>query len=385
MPRAPAQDGRPSALHTSRVGLALIEGRAFESVDGQELVRERWCALVCLLDACRLERALIHLRSAAQVYHRLRRAGKGCLFTIAVRCANLGEDTCHVYAVDKMHEVMELALGRLAFGYPGSGTSLRALCAVHAASASVLHVDDTLETNGVGDGATLHLHVKLCGGKDGLRPPGGEAEDAPISDARRGAGEEMGELPGQPEQPAAPAPAPVEPSSGPACLPCEVGESNAGDAADMEGVSAVPVQEALAGQVSRLGLRYREEGSEGKIAGEDLCDLEEAEKQLKARGATVDADGKLDLREANFVSGLKWHSVGAVPPAGGLALEHPALSEALRNKTVFQQHEWEAFEGWDAFDVSSLGSIMSSAEMAPALCRAPWRWTSEASTCAAPS
>ena len=57
----------------------------------------------------------------------------------------------------------------------------------------------------------------------------------------------------------------------------------------------------------------------------------------------VDEDGRLDLRGAVLVSGLKWLSVGATPPAGGIALETPKLAEALSEKAVFSQDEWDAF------------------------------------------
>ena len=75
----------------------------------------------------------------------------------------------------------------------------------------------------------------------------------------------------------------------------------------------------------------------------DVCDLEETAKLLQARGAKVDEDGRLDLRGAVLVSGLQWLSVGATPPAGGIALETPKLAEALAEKAVFSQDEWDAF------------------------------------------
>ena len=66
-------------------------------------------------------------------------------------------------------------------------------------------------------------------------------------------------------------------------------------------------------------------------------------KLLQARGAKVDEDGRLDLRGAVLVSGLQWLRVGATPPAGGIALETPKLAEALSEKAVFSQDEWDAF------------------------------------------
>jgi len=82
----------------------------------------------------------------------------------------------------------------------------------------------------------------------------------------------------------------------------------------------------------------------------DACDIDKTAKELKARGAKVDADGRLDLQEADLVSGLEWRRAGA-PPAKGLALEQPQLAEELaRNKTVFEQGEW------DALGISNLGS-----------------------------
>ena len=82
----------------------------------------------------------------------------------------------------------------------------------------------------------------------------------------------------------------------------------------------------------------------------DACDLYKTAKELKARGANLDADGRLDLREADLVSGLEWRRVEA-PPAKGVALEHPQQAEALAsNKTVFKQDDW------DALDIGNLGS-----------------------------
>ena len=87
-----------------------------------------------------------------------------------------------------------------------------------------------------------------------------------------------------------------------------------------------------------LAIRIR-----GRTVEEDLCDLEETAKLLQARGAKVDEDGRLDLRGAVLVSGLQWLSVGGTPPAGGIALETPKLAEALSEKAVFSQDEWDAF------------------------------------------
>ena len=80
----------------------------------------------------------------------------------------------------------------------------------------------------------------------------------------------------------------------------------------------------------------------GTVEG-DLCDLEETAKLLQARGAKFVEDGRLDLRGAVLASGLQWLSVGATPPAGGIALEAPKLAEALSEKAVFSQDEWDAF------------------------------------------
>ena len=385
---------------------------------------------MCLLDECRLERDVGHVRSAAQEYRRVRRAGNARPFCITVRCADVGKIRCSVYAHDRVEEVMKHALGRLAFGSPGSDASRQALCAVREAKqvlrgirrpssgssrsvwctnrGSALQVADTLAANGVCPGATISIRLKVPGGVHGASPPGGEAQVTPIVEAHDGAGGEPETLPGQPELPAA-APAPVEPSPGSACLVVE-------DAATDEAVVRHSDDDVASGAAALLGLKYSEalgltwakiEGDHAHgrelnhpglaaalaakkeddytkrieltqqewdalgirdlrldqyislesggnffapLGFDDACDIDKTAKELKARGAKVDADGRLDLQEVDLVSGLEWHRAGA-PPEKGIALEQPQLAEELaRNKTVFGQGEW------DALGISNLGS-----------------------------
>ena len=83
---------------------------------------ERWRELVRLLDDCWLHYSLRRGLVTAQTYNRVRRAvehGSARSFVIAVRCANMGEISCGVYAHETVQEMMKHELSKLAFGSLG--------------------------------------------------------------------------------------------------------------------------------------------------------------------------------------------------------------------------------------------------------------------------
>ena len=176
------------AQNAERAVKSRLRDRLWSAVDCER----RWRELVCLSDDARLERRLGGTWLTAHTYRRVRRAGKALPFAITVRCANVGEMTCSVYAHEKVQEVMEQALGRLAFDFQGPFTPRGAVSALknvkhlirnirHPSYRSVwccsnqgnaLQVDQTLADYGVCAGATVIIHVKAHGGMQTTPAPG---------------------------------------------------------------------------------------------------------------------------------------------------------------------------------------------------------------------
>jgi len=145
---------------------------------------KRWQMLVCMSDDRRLEHSLGAVWLSAHTYSLVRRAGKARPFSITVRCADVGEITCGVCAHDKVQDVMEHALGRMAFSFPGPCTLRRTLIASRDVKQIIqdvrrpskrsvwcctkkgtpLQVDQTLADCGICAGTTLLMHVKARGG-----------------------------------------------------------------------------------------------------------------------------------------------------------------------------------------------------------------------------
>jgi len=168
------------AQNAERAVKSRLRDRLWSAMDCER----RWRELVCLSNDARFEHRLGGTWLTAHTYRRVRRAGKALPFAITVRGANVSEMTCSVYAHEKVQEVMEHALGRLAFDFQGPFTSrvtvsalmnvkhlirnIRRPCyrSVWCCSnqGNPLQVDQTLADCGVSAGATLIIHVKAHGG-----------------------------------------------------------------------------------------------------------------------------------------------------------------------------------------------------------------------------